>query len=85
MKWKFWQKQNLQNFRKHIIKVIQKIALKSKDLVLGLLFESEERNKRNLKSVLPGPFLAQDYAYLQDSGFGCMCIAQLSAIREHYL
>lgn len=28
MKWKFWQKQNLQNFRKRIIKTIQKIALK---------------------------------------------------------
>ena len=53
MKWKFWQKQNLQNFRKHMIKVIQKIALK--DLVLGLSFESE-KNKLNLRSMLPGLF-----------------------------
>lgn len=70
MKWKFWQKQNLQNFRKQMIKVTQKIALK--DLVLGLLFESE-KNKTNLRSMLPGLFPGPELCL--SSGFWfCICV-----------
>lgn len=28
VKWKFWQKQNVQTFRKQIVKLIEKITLK---------------------------------------------------------